>query len=224
MNSMQSNLRRVFRQYLVLIAVMSAAASVPAKEVTLPAETSALRESPLPGYSLAQQKCAICHSVDYISYQPPGMTLKQWTAEMTKMQHSYGAPISPEEIEQIGAYLAVAYGSAAIDDPDVAAIVSKASNVNASSSRRNSTADGSELQTLLAQNACTGCHAIDSKLVGPSFKMVATKYRDETDGLSAVMTSIKKGGSGKWGSIPMPAMPGLTEEELRTLAEYVLTQ
>ena len=53
-------------------------------------DTSTLRASDLPGYAIALQKCGICHSADYISFQPPGMDLAQWTAEMTKMQHSYG--------------------------------------------------------------------------------------------------------------------------------------
>ncbi|MFK8043065.1 c-type cytochrome [Congregibacter sp.] len=221
---MQSIFRNMLYRSLFLITAVSAAANVPAKEISLPAETSTLRESSLPGYTVAQQKCAICHSVDYISFQPPGMSLEQWTAEMKKMQHSYGAPISPEEIEQIGAYLAVAYGSADIDDPDVATVVSQASSANTPDSPSNTAAGGPQIQTLLVTNACTGCHAVDSKLVGPSFKMVAAKYRDSRDGLSSVMSSIRSGGSGKWGTIPMPAMPALTEEELRKLAEYVLAQ
>ncbi len=72
--------------FLVLIAATVHAAPV---EITLPTETATLRESTLPGYTLAQQKCSICHSVDYINYQPPGMDLEQWTAEMTKMQHHH---------------------------------------------------------------------------------------------------------------------------------------
>jgi hypothetical protein len=46
-------------------------------EIALPAENSKLRESALPGYAIAQQKCLICHSADYISHQPPDMTLAQ---------------------------------------------------------------------------------------------------------------------------------------------------
>src|SRR5438045_8912164 len=80
--------------------------------ITLPAETVALKPSTLPGYPLAQQKCSICHSADYINFQPPGMSLAQWTAEAGKMQQVYGAPISDQEVKGIGAYLAVHYGSA----------------------------------------------------------------------------------------------------------------
>ncbi|MGH8375674.1 MAG: c-type cytochrome, partial [Pseudomonas sp.] len=89
------------------LASMAGAAPL---SITLPPETAALKPSTLPGYPLAQQKCSICHSADYINFQPPGMSLAQWTAEAGKMQHVYGAPISDQEVNVIGAYLAVTYG------------------------------------------------------------------------------------------------------------------
>jgi hypothetical protein len=79
----------------------------------LPPETAVLRSSALPGYAIALQKCGICHSADYINQQPPHMSLTQWTGEMTKMQHSYGAPIDESEIKLLGIYLAATYGDAA---------------------------------------------------------------------------------------------------------------
>ncbi len=81
-------------------------------DITLPAETAVLRPSALPGYTIAVQKCGICHSADYINLQPPHMSLAQWTAEMSKMQHAYGAPIDESEIELLGVYFAAAYGDA----------------------------------------------------------------------------------------------------------------
>ena len=87
-----------------------------ANEIKLPAETAKLSPSKLPGYNLAQQKCFICHSVDYIHYQPPGMNQAQWTAQVAKMQHAFGAPLTDDEVKVIGAYLAVAYGSAKATD------------------------------------------------------------------------------------------------------------
>jgi hypothetical protein len=63
--------------------------------IKLPAETAVLKPSPLFGYRIAQEKCGICHSADYINLQPPRMTLTQWTAEMTKMRNAYGAPLDP---------------------------------------------------------------------------------------------------------------------------------
>jgi hypothetical protein len=82
------------------------------KTIVLPAETAQLKPSDLAGYALARAKCAICHSADYIQYQPPQMSQAQWTAEVQKMQRSYGAPIDPDEIRLIGIYLATVYGDA----------------------------------------------------------------------------------------------------------------
>lgn len=82
------------------------------RTIELPPETAQLKPSTLPGYSIARGKCAICHSLDYILYQPPKMTLAQWTAEAQKMQRSYGAPLDADEIRLVGIYLATVYGDA----------------------------------------------------------------------------------------------------------------
>jgi hypothetical protein len=87
--------------------------AVATETIKLPAETVRLKPSSLAGYSIAQQKCGICHSADYILYQPPGMTQAQWTAEVQKMQHSYGAPVDGNEIKLLAIYLAATYGDAA---------------------------------------------------------------------------------------------------------------
>lgn len=85
--------------------------AVPA-QIELPKDTATLRVSTLPGYQRARFKCAICHSADYINFQPPGMSEAQWTGEVAKMKKAYGAPLDDEDIRLIGAYLAAAYGSA----------------------------------------------------------------------------------------------------------------
>ena len=75
---------------------------------------------------------------------------------------------------------------------------------------------------LASQKACMACHAADKKLVGPAFQDVAKKYAGQKDAETNLIASIKKGGSGKWGPIPMPAQAGLTDAEAATLAAWVL--
>ncbi len=75
---------------------------------------------------------------------------------------------------------------------------------------------------LATKNACTACHAPDRKLVGPSYADVAKKYAGQKDAVAALSESIRKGGSGKWGPVPMPPQPGLSEADLKTLATWVL--
>lgn len=75
---------------------------------------------------------------------------------------------------------------------------------------------------LATKNACTACHAVDKKLVGPSYQDVAKKYAGQKDAVAAVSASIRAGGSGKWGPVPMPAQPALNDGDLKTLASWVL--
>lgn len=75
---------------------------------------------------------------------------------------------------------------------------------------------------LATKNACTACHAPDKKILGPSYQDVAKKYASQKDALAQVSESIRKGGSGKWGAVPMPAQPALSDADIKTLASWVL--
>lgn len=194
--------------------------------ITLPAETAKLRPSSLPGYQIAMQKCATCHSADYVSYQPPGMTLKQWTAEMSKMQHLYGAPITDDEVNKIGAYLAVTYGSAKESElsADLKMAAAPAATAAAAPAHAIAGTAVADVTTLLNANGCLACHGVDKKIVGPGYNEVAAKYRGDASAVSKLEASIRNGGVGKWGQIPMPPFMQLKPEELRAMAEYVLKQ
>ncbi len=75
---------------------------------------------------------------------------------------------------------------------------------------------------LAQKSACMACHAVDRKMVGPSFQDVAKKYSDQKDGDATLAGSIKKGGSGKWGPVPMPAQAALSDADAKALAVWVL--
>lgn len=75
---------------------------------------------------------------------------------------------------------------------------------------------------LAQQKACLACHAVDKKLVGPAYLDIAKKYGSQSDAQAMLAASIKKGGSGKWGPIPMPAQPALSDADANTLAAWVL--
>lgn len=210
---LKKNLTRLSALSLMLVAGLAIAAP---KSIVLPDETATLKQSTHPGYMIALQKCSICHSADYINLQPPGMTLKQWTAEVGKMQHAYGAPISDEEVKLIGEYLATTYGTEKL----TVVAPSETSEALASSAM----ASPSDAKTLLGNNACLSCHAINQKVVGPAYHDVAERYRNNPKSLETVMANIKSGGSGKWGSTPMPPFSSLSKDELKTLAEFVIAQ
>ncbi len=200
--------------------VMPATSFAQALMLRLPQETARLKPSKLPGYQVAMQKCAICHSADYISQQPPGMNQVQWTAEVRKMEHAYAAPLSDVEVNQIGEYLAVIYGTAKAPVP-APAVVAAATPAAAPVAAAGGAVD---VQALLTANACLGCHAINQKIVGPSYHDVAMKYKGDAQAQGKLEASIRAGGAGKWGQVPMPAFAGLKPQEVKALAAFVLKQ
>ena len=70
---------------------------------------------------------------------------------------------------------------------------------------------------LASKNACTACHGLAQKMVGPSFADIGRKYPGQIDYLAA---KIKSGGVGIWGPIPMPAQ-ALSEAEAKTIAIWL---
>jgi cytochrome c551/c552 len=203
-----------------------ATVSATTKDIQLPAETAVLKHSSLAGYAVATQKCGICHSADYINLQPPAMTKTQWTAEVTKMQHTYGAPIDASEIMLLGVYLASTYGDAATVSATERAMTLSTTDtaVKPMEAIGASAPAAVDVHALLDGNGCLACHAIDHKVVGPGYHDVAAKYKSDAQAQAHVEASIHAGGSGKWGPIPMPAFDHLTPEQLKALAQFVLAQ
>jgi cytochrome c len=79
-------------------------------------------------------------------------------------------------------------------------------------------------EALAKAKNCMACHAVDKKLVGPSYKDVAKKYAGDAKAADALATKIMKGGSGVWGAIPMPANPQVSDADAKKLAAWVLGQ
>lgn len=83
-------------------------------------------------------------------------------------------------------------------------------------------ADAAAAKALASKNACLACHAVDKKLVGPSYKDVAARHQGQADALEKVAARIKSGGAGQYGPVPMPAQAQLKDDELRLLAGWIL--
>lgn len=80
-----------------------------------------------------------------------------------------------------------------------------------------------DLQLATSKN-CMACHAVDKKLVGPSYKDVAAKYAGQPDAVEKLASKISKGGAGVWGPVPMPANAQVSPDEAKKLAAWVMTQ
>jgi len=78
-------------------------------------------------------------------------------------------------------------------------------------------------EALAKAKNCMACHAIDKKLVGPSYKDVAAKYKGDAKAPAMLAAKVKAGGKGVWGQIPMPPN-NVTPEEATKLVAWVLSQ
>ena len=79
---------------------------------------------------------------------------------------------------------------------------------------------------LATAKNCMACHAVDKKMVGPSYKAVSEKYAGDAGAVKMLAEKIQKGstpGKGNWGPVPMPANPQVTEAEATKLAAWVMT-
>jgi cytochrome c len=76
----------------------------------------------------------------------------------------------------------------------------------------------------LNKYGCVACHAVDTNLVGPSFKDVAAKYRGKSGAEKQLIAKIKNGGSGVWGSVPMPPNPTVPDADLNAMVKWILSQ
>ena len=78
-------------------------------------------------------------------------------------------------------------------------------------------------QALATAKNCMACHAVDKKLVGPSYKDVAAKYASDKTAVDKLAAKIVKGGSGVWGPVPMPANAQVNDAEAKKLAAWVMS-
>jgi cytochrome c len=76
---------------------------------------------------------------------------------------------------------------------------------------------------LLKSNGCTVCHATDKKVVGPAFNDVATKYRGDASAPAKLAAKVKAGGSGVWGSVPMPPNPTAKDDDIKRMIGFILS-
>jgi cytochrome c len=79
-------------------------------------------------------------------------------------------------------------------------------------------------ETALAQKSgCLACHSVDKKLVGPAYKDIAAKYRNDKGAEAKLVQKVKSGGSGVWGQVPMPPNAQVSEADIKKLVDWILS-
>ena len=69
---------------------------------------------------------------------------------------------------------------------------------------------------------CLACHQTDKKLVGPSYKDIAKKYKGQAGMDVKLAEKVKKGGQGVWGPVPMPPNAAVPDADIKKLVDWIL--
>jgi len=80
-------------------------------------------------------------------------------------------------------------------------------------------ASGADLARTLA---CTTCHGVSSRIVGPAFREVARKYAGDAGAEARLVAKVQQGGGGVWGTIPMPAQSQVRDADARSVVQWIL--
>lgn len=84
-------------------------------------------------------------------------------------------------------------------------------------------ADSKAAESLAQASGCLACHSVGKKLVGPSYKEIADRYRTDKGAEANLVKKVKLGGKGAWGDIPMSPNTHLKDEDIRTIVRWILS-
>ncbi len=85
-------------------------------------------------------------------------------------------------------------------------------------------APAADASALLQKNGCLACHALDKKVLGPSYREVAAKYASDKNAAAMLEQKVKAGGVGVWGQVPMPPNAAVSDADLQAMVKYILAQ
>ncbi len=77
---------------------------------------------------------------------------------------------------------------------------------------------------LVAKSDCFGCHKLTETSIGPAYSLIASKYKTITpQNMDSMVVQIIKGGSGRWGTVPMTAHPSISKEDAQSMVHYIMS-
>lgn len=130
-------------------------------------------------------------------------------------------PSEMKVASQLPEYARDAHGNIAEQNRPVGA-VRGAETVRGAAPRPAGQAQAETPASLAKKFACAACHNAQSRVVGPSYKEIADKYRGDTGAEARLITKVKAGGAGVWGSVPMPPNPAIAEGDIRAMVRWIL--
>ncbi len=164
-----------------------------------------------PGAGLTLQKCQICHELGHVTRSR--LSRGEW-ADSLKNMRERGAPLTDAELEIILDYLAAYYSR---DPAPPAAPDTLAAAADSSGAPQ-------DIAALLNAHACSACHGLGNRVIGPSFREIAQRYAGDAGAAARLAQKIRSGGQGVWGQVPMPPAPAISARDLGKLVDWVLGQ
>ena len=159
-----------------------------------------------PGATLTENKCKICHELQHIRRTP--LSRGEWADNLKNMRER-GTPMTDAELAVILDYLSLYYSRDPAPSPAPDTL----------------SAGGSDpIAGLLETHACSGCHSLDRRVVGPSFREIAQRYAGDAGAAARLAAKVRRGGQGAWGQVPMPPAAGIPDPDLAKLLDWVLGQ
>jgi cytochrome c len=79
-------------------------------------------------------------------------------------------------------------------------------------------------EELAKKHACFACHTVDKKMVGPAYKDIAAKYRNDKSAPEKLAEKVKNGSQGVWGAVPMPPNTTVPDGDVKALVSWILSQ
>jgi cytochrome c len=78
-------------------------------------------------------------------------------------------------------------------------------------------------EKLAQANGCMTCHAVDKKILGPSYKEIAAKYRGDKGAEATLVKKVKAGGQGVWGPVAMPPNAHVKDDDIKAMVQWILS-
>ncbi|MEK6594422.1 MAG: c-type cytochrome [Pseudomonadota bacterium] len=84
-------------------------------------------------------------------------------------------------------------------------------------------ADPKAGEALTKSSGCVACHQMDKKVVGPGFKEIAAKYKNDKSAEANLIKKVKAGGKGVWGDMAMPPNAHVKDDDIKSMVQWILS-
>jgi cytochrome c len=81
-------------------------------------------------------------------------------------------------------------------------------------------------ESTATKAGCSACHALDHKVLGPSYQDIAARYKEDPKAAEALSATLRSGSRGVWGALAMQPVTTTTvsDADLAAIVAWILSQ